>query len=93
VETRIARAQAATISRAGGWVIERFVRWLGDEFEDDLFPPGLAFAGMSARSAGAGSGDITGVPGEFTFQGQQGQYRVGGQWRVCGSWDQADARG
>ena len=86
VETRIAGAQAATISRAAGWVVERFVRWLGDEFEDDVFPPGLAFAGMSAGVAGAGRrGEIAGAPGQFTFTGQRGQYRVGGQWRVCGS--------
>jgi len=86
VETRIAGAQAATISRAAGWVVERFVRWLGEEFEDDVFPPGLAFAGMSAGVAGGGSrGDIAGAPGQFTFTGQRGQYRVGGQWRVCGS--------
>lgn len=84
VETNIAGAQATTISRAAGWVVERFVRWLGDEFEDDVFPPGLAFAGMSAGVAGAASSDITGAPGQFTFKGQRGQYRVGGQWRVCG---------
>lgn len=76
VETRIAGAQAATISRAAGWVVERFVRWLGEEFQDDVFPPGLAFAGLHTRS------EVTGALGQFTFAGQRGRYRVGGQWRV-----------
>ncbi len=87
VETRIAGAQAATISRAAGWVVERFVRWLGDEFEDDVFPPGLAFAGLHAGLAAvndreARRGDVAGALGQFTFAGQRGRYRVGGQWRV-----------
>jgi hypothetical protein len=90
VETRIAGAQAATISRAAGWVVERFVRWLGDEFEDDVFPPGLAFAGLDARLATADryderGRDVAGAPGQFTFTGERGRYRVGGQWRVSGA--------
>jgi hypothetical protein len=89
VETRIAGAQAATISRAAGWVVERFVRWLGDEFQDDVFPPGLAFAGVHAGLAtidryDAGEREVAGAPGQFTFVGQRGRYRVGGQWRVSG---------
>jgi hypothetical protein len=85
VETRIAGAQAATISRAAGWVVERFVRWLDEEFQDDVFPPGLAFAGLDAGLAvghGATGSEVTGAMGQFTFTGQRGRYRVGGQWRV-----------
>jgi hypothetical protein len=85
VETRIAGAQAATISRAAGWVVERFVRWLGEEFHDDVFPPGLAFAGLHAglpTGNGASRSEVTGALGQFTFAGHRGQYRVGGQWRV-----------
>ncbi|MGH7579883.1 MAG: hypothetical protein ACREM9_06905 [Gemmatimonadales bacterium] len=77
VETRIAGARAATISRAAGWVVERFVRWLGEEFQDEVLPPGLAFAGLDARLA-----TVAGDLGQFTFAGQRGRYRVGGQWRV-----------
>jgi len=76
VETRVAGAQTATISRAAGWVVERFVRWLGEEFHDDVFPPGLAFAGLHTGS------EVTGALGQFTFAGQHGRYRVGAQWRV-----------
>jgi hypothetical protein len=76
VETRIAGAEAATISQAAGWVVERFVRWLGEEFHDDVFPPGLAFAGLHAGS------EVTGALGQLTFAGRRGRYRVGGQWRV-----------
>jgi hypothetical protein len=90
VETRVAGAQAATISRAAGWVVERFVRWLGDEFQDDVFPPGLAFAGLDAGLAtinryDARENEVAGAPGQFTFIGQRGRYRVGGQWRVSGA--------
>jgi hypothetical protein len=85
VETRIAGAQPTTISRAAGWVVERFVRWLDEEFQDDVFPPGLAFAGLHSGLAvghGASGSEVTGALGQFTFTGQRGRYRVGGQWRV-----------
>ncbi len=87
VEARIAGAQAATISRAAGWVVERFVRWLGEEFRDDVLPPGLAFARLDGRLTGgggnvAGRTEVAGTPGEFIFAGQRGRYRIGGQWRV-----------
>ncbi len=86
VETRIAGAQAGTISRAAGWVIERFVQWLGDEFHDDVFPPGLAFAGLHAGLAAGDGGsrsEVAGTPGQFTFASHRRRYRVGGQWRVA----------
>jgi hypothetical protein len=76
IENRIAGAGPAMISRAAGWVVDRFVRWLGEEFQDEVLPPGLAFAGLHAGVAGEGA------PGQFTFAGQRGRYRVGGQWRV-----------
>jgi hypothetical protein len=88
VETRIAGAQAATISRAAGWMVERFVRWLREEFDEDVFSPGLAFAGLYAGLAtgnGGSRSEVTGALGQFTCAGPRGRYRVGGQWRMTGS--------
>jgi hypothetical protein len=85
VETRVAGVEAASISQAAGYVIARFVRWLGKEFQDDLLPPGLAFAGLHAGldpANGASRSEFNGAPGQFTFAGPRGRYRVGGQWRV-----------
>jgi hypothetical protein len=89
VETRVADVQAVSISQAAGYVIERFVRWLGREFQDDLLPPGLAFAGLHAGldpAIGASRSELNGAPGQFTFAGPRGRYRVGGQWRVSRGW-------
>jgi hypothetical protein len=61
-------------------VVERFVRWLGEEFHDDVFPPGLAFAGLHAGS------EATGALGQLTFAGRRGRYpgrrAVAGEQRV-----------
>jgi hypothetical protein len=73
------------VARAAGSVLERFVGWLREEFEEDVFPPGLAFAGLHAGLAPAGGAlrsEVTGTVGQFTFANQRGRYRVGGQWRV-----------
>jgi hypothetical protein len=72
VETRLPGVRAGAASRTAAWVLDRFVRWLSEEFHDDVFPPGLAFAGLRAGHE----------PGQFTFEGRRGRYRVGGQWRV-----------
>ncbi len=76
VETGIPCALSTTVSRAAGWVLERFVRWRGDEFGDDVLPPGLAFAGVHPR------GESSGASCRLTFAGRRGRYRVGGQWRM-----------
>ena len=90
VERRIAGAHPATISQAAGSVLDRFVRWLRDEFDEDVFPPGLAFAGLDPRLAADAvlGNEVAGAIGQFTFTGQRGQYRIRGQWRMtmtCGS--------
>lgn len=85
VQARIAGARAATISRTAGNVVERFVRWLGQEFNDDIIPPGLAFAGLHAGIAArarAEGREVAGEPGQLTFAGRRGRYLIGGQWRV-----------
>jgi hypothetical protein len=79
VEVGMAGAKATTVSRAAGYVVERFVQWLGEEFHEDLFPPGLAFA-----AAAEGRGETGRTAAELTFAGRGGRYRVEGQWRV--SW-------
>ena len=86
VEIRMADVHSATISQVMGQVVEQFVQWLMEAFQDDVFLPGLAFAGLHPGLAeseqGAGRSDIIGAPGQFTFAGHRGRYRVSGQWRV-----------
>ena len=59
VETRIAGAQAATISRASGWVVERFVRWLARSSRTTCSRRGsrspALHDGLAGRRAGARS--------------------------------------
>jgi hypothetical protein len=78
VERRVVGAEATAVSRAAGYVVEQFVGWLREEFDEDVFPPGLAFAGLDAALAASGGA----VRGQFTFANQRGRYRVGAQWRV-----------
>jgi hypothetical protein len=85
VEAGVAEAKAATIARAAGAVVERFVRWLGEEFHEDLCPPGLAFAGLRAGLCPADHaerGEVAGAPARLTFAGPRGRYQVGAHWRV-----------
>ena len=86
IETRIAGARPDAISRATCWIVERFVRWLGVEFQEDVFPPGFAFAGVDGGLVpdGVWGSDVSGALGQLTFAGRGGKYRVGGQWRVSG---------
>ncbi len=53
LETRSPGARPDAISRAACWIVERFVRWLGTEFQEDMFPPGFAFAGLDEGTASA----------------------------------------
>lgn len=88
VESGVSGAKSAAVSRAAGHVVERFVRWLGEAFGDDVFPPGLAFAGLQAKvspRADAERCEGAGEPGQFTFSGRRGQYRLRAQWRLSGS--------
>ncbi len=90
VEARVARVHPVTISQVVGRVVERFVQWLTEAFQDDVFPPGLAFAGLhpgfaAGNGNGRDGGDITGALGQFTVAGHRGRYQVGGQWRVTHS--------
>ena len=76
--------QAAPIARMSAWLLDHFVRWLRETFEDDVIPPGLAFAGVQAspvRPLGTARREIAGASEQFTFAGRRGRYRIGGQWR------------
>ena len=85
LETRSAGARPDAISRAACWIVERFVRWLGTEFQEDMFPPSFAFAGVDKGTGVGGEAsrkEVTGAIGQLTFAGRGGRYRVGGQWRM-----------
>jgi hypothetical protein len=77
LETGVAGAHEATIPQLVGQVIERFMRWLAEAFQDDVLPPGLEFARLESGSA------VTGGPGQLTFAGERGRYRVDTRWRVA----------
>lgn len=76
VEARAGKTGAVPISQVVGRVVEQFVQWLTEAFQDDVFLPGLAFASVPA------DGETAGTPGQFAFVDHRGRYRVGGQWRV-----------
>jgi hypothetical protein len=85
VETRKAGAEAGAVSRATAWVVERFVRWLGEEFQDQVILPGVAFAGLHAgmgRDHGWNRSEVAGELERLTFASRQASYCVSGQWRL-----------
>jgi hypothetical protein len=65
--------------QAAGWVLEQFGEWLAEAFQDDVFPPGLAFASLHTARV---TDHITGELGQIMFAGRHGRYRVCGQWQV-----------
>jgi hypothetical protein len=71
--------EAPVVAQVVGRVVERFVLWLTEAFQDDVFPPGLALAGLHT---GLSANDLTGPPGQLVFANQRGRYRVSGHWRV-----------
>lgn len=77
VESRFGGDSAGVVARVAGAVLERFVRWLGTEFQDDVLPPSVAYAGMHG---GVPSG--AGTPGWLAFGGPRGRFHIGGHWRI-----------
>lgn len=75
----IRSATEACVPQVAGRVVEQFGQWMAEALQDDLFAPGLAFAGLHPALV---ADDMAGDPGQLTFWGGRGRYRVTGQWRV-----------